>query len=852
MHVLTVDVPHLGNRTPPGARRAGRRGDRPAARHDRGRGGRRRRQGVDIVAVAETHIHNDYVSGGLCLSQRHGAEYLVAADEEVEFDRIGVRDNETLAFGDLDLRVIATPGHTPLHVSFLATDAAAGDGAAGALFSGGSLLHGTVGRTDLVDPALTTALARAQWLSARRLGALPADTVAAPDPRLRQLLRERARRRRPDGHGHDRRPARRQPRPDDTARDTFVTEPARRLRAGARATTPTWRRATGRAPGRRVRAPGSTRDARARRPGPRRAGRRRAEQRATTRTATCRGSLAIPAGPQCAVYAGWVTPWGAELVVPLRLRGRARRRWRASSPRSASRASRPRSLEPGRGARVDRVSSYRLGRVRRRAARTDRRRPGRTPPRGVARRAPRRRPQHRRPRAAPAARRDPAPARSGCTAPPATARRSPPVCSTAPAATSCWSTTTSRRSASSGFPCSRGSRCRLSRELRGPRVRGPGPAGQLRPQQRQEHRVGAVPVRPQLDRPGEVRRRGVLGLRHQRRRVLEAYVAPAGQHGLDHAGRLGDHRRAGRVEHHSPGPHRVERTRRAAHAAAARGPRGPPGVVATGSPGAGAGHPVPSTERRRAPGRRSPSGHGGRVPSPTTTSPPVARSAWATSSGAVRLALVGQQPGTALVRQCGEQCRLAAGSGAQVQPAFVAALDARPGTGPVRPAASRRPARRRARPGPPGSRRGRRTRGPRRAARGVGAPPQLLDRRQTRVAPPGSPAGARCRPRAAPRARRAGRGPGPARLDHPRRVREPHGLRGVEQVHPRVEVALGDPAHHRVGEAGRLVADPVADQLDRAGDRGVVGHPHREHLMGAETERVADGRVGCADRRGGR
>ena len=51
----------------------------------------------------------------------------MAADEDVEFARIGVHDNETLAFGDIDLRVIATPGHTPLHLSFLATDATAGE-----------------------------------------------------------------------------------------------------------------------------------------------------------------------------------------------------------------------------------------------------------------------------------------------------------------------------------------------------------------------------------------------------------------------------------------------------------------------------------------------------------------------------------------------------------------------------------------------------------------------------------------------------------------------------------------------------------------------------------------------------
>ena len=179
MHVVTIEVPHLRNRTH--LVHDGRVGvviDPPrqvgaveAAAEE---------AGVDIVAVAETHIHDDYVSGGLFLSKRHRAAYLVAADEEVDFDRIEVHDNETLAFGDIDLRAIATPGHTPLHLAFLASDATTRDDSRGALFSGGSLLHGTVGRTDLVDPVLTPALTRAQWLSAHRLGALPAETFLHP------------------------------------------------------------------------------------------------------------------------------------------------------------------------------------------------------------------------------------------------------------------------------------------------------------------------------------------------------------------------------------------------------------------------------------------------------------------------------------------------------------------------------------------------------------------------------------------------------------------------------------------------------------------------------------------------
>ena len=179
MHVVPIEVPHLGNHAH--LVHDGRVGVVIDAPHDHRPVERAAEDaGIDIVAVAETHIHNDYVSGGYHMSRRHRAAYLVAADEEVAFDRTEVFDNESFAFGDIHLRAIATPGHTALHVSYLATDATAVGCASGALFSGGSLLHGSVGRTDLVDPTLTTALTRAQWLTARRLAALPADTALHP------------------------------------------------------------------------------------------------------------------------------------------------------------------------------------------------------------------------------------------------------------------------------------------------------------------------------------------------------------------------------------------------------------------------------------------------------------------------------------------------------------------------------------------------------------------------------------------------------------------------------------------------------------------------------------------------
>ncbi|MFE4696545.1 rhodanese-like domain-containing protein [Streptomyces sp. NPDC056738] len=136
------------------------------------------RRGVRIGYVVETHLHNDYVSGGLELARLTGAAYLVPAGARVAFERVPVADGDTVPVdAGLTLEALATPGHTPHHTSYVLKD----DGHAVAAFTGGSLLIGTVGRPDLVEPRLTGELARAQHASAHRLAAeLPDDTVVLP------------------------------------------------------------------------------------------------------------------------------------------------------------------------------------------------------------------------------------------------------------------------------------------------------------------------------------------------------------------------------------------------------------------------------------------------------------------------------------------------------------------------------------------------------------------------------------------------------------------------------------------------------------------------------------------------
>ncbi|QBR93334.1 MBL fold metallo-hydrolase [Nocardioides euryhalodurans] len=133
--------------------------------------------GVRLTHVFETHIHNDYVTGGLALAERTGAAYLVNGEDPVSFARTPIADGEVVAVGErMRVTALATPGHTFTHLSYALADAAAddGQGADVAVFSGGSLLFGATGRPDLLGEEHTHDLVRAQHASARRL----ADTLS--------------------------------------------------------------------------------------------------------------------------------------------------------------------------------------------------------------------------------------------------------------------------------------------------------------------------------------------------------------------------------------------------------------------------------------------------------------------------------------------------------------------------------------------------------------------------------------------------------------------------------------------------------------------------------------------------
>ena len=140
-----------------------------------------RQAGVRITHVFETHIHNDYVTGGHALAQASGAAYHVNAQDPVAFDRVPVTDGDVIDVGDLmRVRVLATPGHTFTHLAYLLEQAGPNGWTPVGVFTGGSLLYGAVGRPDLLGPEHAETLARHQHASAHRLAQLPEHTRVLP------------------------------------------------------------------------------------------------------------------------------------------------------------------------------------------------------------------------------------------------------------------------------------------------------------------------------------------------------------------------------------------------------------------------------------------------------------------------------------------------------------------------------------------------------------------------------------------------------------------------------------------------------------------------------------------------
>lgn len=132
--------------------------------------------GVAISHVLETHMHNDYVTGGYQLAKKLNATYVIPANSGSAFETQTIRDDESIDVGNIKITGLHTPGHTEHHMSYLMAD-----GIQSAVFTGGGILYGTVGRTDLVSKDKTNTLTLAQYESAQRLGEnLSDDTAVFP------------------------------------------------------------------------------------------------------------------------------------------------------------------------------------------------------------------------------------------------------------------------------------------------------------------------------------------------------------------------------------------------------------------------------------------------------------------------------------------------------------------------------------------------------------------------------------------------------------------------------------------------------------------------------------------------
>ena len=132
--------------------------------------------GAELRYVLETHLHNDYISGGRDLAKALDGELVLPSGAAPVFRHRPAFHNEDLNGGSLTVRPIHTPGHTPEHMSYLILI----DDEALVLFTGGSLLVGSAGRSDLLGLDRADTLARLQYGSVNRLAELGDDVGLYP------------------------------------------------------------------------------------------------------------------------------------------------------------------------------------------------------------------------------------------------------------------------------------------------------------------------------------------------------------------------------------------------------------------------------------------------------------------------------------------------------------------------------------------------------------------------------------------------------------------------------------------------------------------------------------------------
>lgn len=137
-------------------------------------------RGLRIVAVLETHVHADFVSGARELAEASGAPVYAGRLGNTEFPHVPLEDGDDIRVGELTLRALWTPGHTPEHIAYLLIDPAQGSDPV-ALFSGDVLFSGEIGRPDLLGPEAQQQLIEQLWETVeQRLKPLPNAVTVYP------------------------------------------------------------------------------------------------------------------------------------------------------------------------------------------------------------------------------------------------------------------------------------------------------------------------------------------------------------------------------------------------------------------------------------------------------------------------------------------------------------------------------------------------------------------------------------------------------------------------------------------------------------------------------------------------
>ena len=135
--------------------------------------------GLHLTYALDTHLHNDFLSGARELLAQKNIIVGASAEAQLEFEHQPLQSGATLSLGDVTIGVLATPGHTPEHISFMATPI--GQPSPTAIFTGGALIVGGAARTDLLGPDHTEYLSRQLYHTLHdELLKLPDDVLVYP------------------------------------------------------------------------------------------------------------------------------------------------------------------------------------------------------------------------------------------------------------------------------------------------------------------------------------------------------------------------------------------------------------------------------------------------------------------------------------------------------------------------------------------------------------------------------------------------------------------------------------------------------------------------------------------------